>query len=165
MQKRPSLAIVHRTHKHYCGIDLHTNKMYLCILKRERHCSIAISNRAEYFSANHSSLPGRSGHRCRVHTGSTRLPHFCILSYKTRSNTLYIVCWDKRTQHCRLLSSCNTSLIVGIKFWRADPNRMCRLPMSQNRLFCPKCKDGRVTEKRIWAGLRPGGLLQHETKQ
>jgi len=22
-------------HKHYCGIDLHTNKMYLCILNQE----------------------------------------------------------------------------------------------------------------------------------
>ncbi len=22
-------------HKHYCGIDLHTNKMYLCILSQE----------------------------------------------------------------------------------------------------------------------------------
>ena len=24
-----------KQHKHYCGIDLHTNKMYLCVLNQE----------------------------------------------------------------------------------------------------------------------------------
>jgi len=32
-----------KQHKHYCGIDLHTNKMYLCILDETGEISREIS--------------------------------------------------------------------------------------------------------------------------
>ena len=58
-----------KQHKYYCGIDLHTKKMYVCILDAEGKIRLHqnIKTDPESFLQIINTLPGGCRRGCRVH--------------------------------------------------------------------------------------------------
>jgi hypothetical protein len=58
-----------KQHKFYCGIDLHTKKMYACILDEKGEGAPEYEGGSRYLSEGHCPLPGgyRGGGRMHVH--------------------------------------------------------------------------------------------------
>ena len=58
-----------KQHKYYCGIDLHTKKMFVCILDADRPNTAPPKhqNGSGSLSQHHNSLPRGHRGRCGMH--------------------------------------------------------------------------------------------------